>query len=186
MSFKRLHRGLCAAALAVLATSALAAPLVNGDFESGDLAGWTLHGDQTFVGVDSGFSQSGAYAAYFGPETPAGISQTLTLAANSTYAVSFWLSLLDSATPNAFSWSWNGTEQQTLEDVGVFAYTKYTGLVATDSNGVATLSFEFSNPASFWLLDDVSVTQVPEPAGLALAALCLALLVAQRRNTSRT
>ena len=93
------------------ALPAFAIPVVNGDFEAGNLTGWTLSGDTSFIGVEAGVGRNGSFAAFFGPDPVGGISQVLATQAGTSYRVSFWLALDDSATPNAFSWSWNGVTQ---------------------------------------------------------------------------
>lgn len=180
--------GACAVALAVIAMPSHAAPLINGDFESGDLTGWTTLGDQTYVGVDTGFANTGLYAAYFGPESPAGMAQAVNTESGRQYRVSFWLSLQDSATPSRFSWYWDGVEQAALDDATAFGYMEFSAVV-TAGAGSSDLRFEFHNPQSFWLFDDVRLealgNAVPEPPMLALMALGLAGVVSRRRSAAR-
>ena len=46
--------------------------VVNGDFETGDLTGWTNTGDTSFTGVDSSEVHSGVFALFAGPTTSDG------------------------------------------------------------------------------------------------------------------
>ena len=142
--------------------------VVNGDFEAGTLAGWTTAGDTAYIGVANAIAHGGTWAAYAGPDPSGSIAQVLTTTPGQSYGVSFWLQLDDSATPNNFSWSWNGVAQgAAMSDVSAFAYTRFGATVA--ATGASTmLQFNFANPQSFWLLDDVAVSAVPEPAGAAL------------------
>ena len=153
-----------AAALGVAAPAARA-DVVNGGFETGTFAGWTQTGDTSFSGVDPFAARSGGFGAFFGPTAVGGISQSFATIANSTYQVSFALSLTDNGIPNSFSWTWNGaTQGAALTNATAFGYTTFTApVLATGAS--STLAFNFRNPQSFWLLDNVSAvaTPVPEP-----------------------
>jgi hypothetical protein len=123
-------------AVVALCSSALAfappaqADVVNGGFETGTFAGWTLTGDTSFSGVDPSAARSGNYEAFFGPTTVGGISQAFATTANTAYVVTFSLALLDSARPNSFAWTWNGdTESPTLSNAAAFAYTDFSSTV---------------------------------------------------------
>jgi hypothetical protein len=181
------HRAVAAAAALLLAgASAQAADLLtNGGFEAGDLSGWTTTGPLDFVGADPFAAHSGNFGAFFGPETPVTLAQPLSTAAGGSYQVSFWLSLQDSAQPNSFSWSWNGvTQTPSFSNATGFGYQEFTALV-TAGGPSSTLSFSFTDPQSFWLLDDVSVsavTAVPEPATALMTGLGLISLVLSRRR----
>jgi hypothetical protein len=177
-----------ALASAAVAAGAFAVPLaqagvVNGGFESGDFSGWTLSSSDGYAFVTDSLAHSGSYHAAFG-DSGAGssLSQTLATTAGTTYAVSFWLELDDGATPNSFSWSWDGITQAGLADVGAgFGYTQWTAML-TATGASTTLQFNFVNPNSFWLFDDVTVTAaVPEPGSMLLVASALLLLAAARR-----
>jgi hypothetical protein len=181
------HRAVAvAAALLFAAAGAQAGPLVvNGGFETGDLSGWTTTGPLDSVGADPFAAHSGNWGAFFGPETPVTLSQSLSTTTGATYEVSFWLSLQDSGQPNNFSWSWNGaTQTPSFNNAMGFDYTEFTELV-TAGGPSTTLSFSFTDPPSFWLLDDVSVSavsSVPEPNTALMTGLGLMSLVLARRR----
>ncbi|MFT3821450.1 MAG: PEP-CTERM sorting domain-containing protein [Rubrivivax sp.] len=185
MNLKTSMIGLATAAGLLLGLPAQASLVSNGGFETGDFSGWTVTGTQDFSGVDASAAHGGLYGAYFGEDAPGNrISQTLATSAGATYLVEFWLQLDDGAVPNAFSWSWDGvTQAPALIDADGFGYTHFSALV-TASAGATALSFEFTNPQSFFLLDDVSVNaNVPEPASMALAMAALfGLGVSARRG----
>jgi hypothetical protein len=185
ISIHQCRMGAIAAALLLAsATGAQAADLlVNGDFEAGDLSGWSATGPLDFAGADAFAAHSGGYGAFFGPETPVTMSQSVATTAGGTYEVSFWLSLQDSAQPNNFSWTWNGvTQAVSFDNAAGFGYEKFTALV-TGGDASSTLSFNFTDPQSFWLLDDVSVAAVPEPStGLMMGAGALLLALVGRRR----
>lgn len=163
---------------AALVAGPAQAQLVNGGFETGDLSGWTLGGDTGFIGVAEAIGRSGNFGAFFGPENIGSIAQSFATVAGVGYRVNFWLALDDSAVPNSFSWSWNGaTQGLVLTDAAAFNYTSFS-LVVTASSALSTLQFNFSNPASFWRLDDVAVSVVPEAPSHALMALGLLAVAA--------
>lgn len=171
----RRQRWTCAAMLAAAALF-LAHPVqaqnlvTNGGFEAGTLAGWAAAGDTAFIDVAEGIGHSGNWAAFAGPDPTGSLSQTLATVPDTAYLVSFWLRLDDSAQPNGFAWSWDGNAQGlSLTDVGGFDYTRFDATVMA-STAASVLRFDFTNPQSFWLIDDVSVTAVPEPAAAALLA----------------
>jgi hypothetical protein len=182
------HRAVAVAAALLLAgAAAQAADLVtNGGFEAGNLSGWMTTGPQDFVGADPFAAHSGNFGAFFGPDSAVTLTQSLSTTAGGSYDVSFWLSLQDSAQPNNFSWSWNGvTQTPSFNNTTGFDYKEFTALV-TASGGSSTLSFSFTDPQSFWLLDDVSVSAhvaaVPEPTTALMTGLGLISLALTRRR----
>ena len=157
----------------------------NGGFESGDFTDWTPFGDMSFSGVDTLSPQAGTYAAYFGPLSPGGISQTLATTPGRDYNIDFWLqNEADSngaTTPNSFAFNWNGgPTEMVLTDASAFGYTHYSFTLPATS-ATTNLSFEFTHSPAFWDLDSVSAT-VPEPGSLALVALAGSLVALARRR----
>jgi len=169
-------------------TPAAHADLTNGGFESGDFTGWTQTGDTSFSGVGSFAASAGSFGAFFGPTAAGGISQTFATVPNTTYDVSFSLSLIDSSQPNSFSWTWNGVAQSlSFTNAAGFAYRDLSASVLS-TGASSTLAFTFVDPQSFWLLDNVSVSvaAVPEPPVTALLAAGLSLLLAAAKGRKKS
>lgn len=179
-----------AMAFVMAAPLAQANQIVNGDFESGDFAGWTQSGDLAdFIGIDGFAAHSGDFGAFFGNTDPAGISQSFATTAGQSYTVDFWLMLQDGATPNNFSWSWNGAAQGSgLTDVARIDNFQEFSFTVTAAGASSSLAFSFQNPNSYWLIDDISVNAsvaaVPEPETYALmgAGLMLVAGMVHRRR----
>jgi hypothetical protein len=177
--------------LAIFVGAALSAHaqniVVNPGFETSTLPPWTDTGDTSFTAVINFSQHSGNYCLESGPGTSDGfIDQTLpTLGGGQAYNVSFWLSNADSSGNNRFGMSLGGVilvpETSALP---AFAYTQYTFTnVVPGAN--ADLHFIFYNPPSYFYLDDVSVSAVPEPGTLGLIALgALGLVGAVRKRRS--
>lgn len=175
-------------------TAANAGPnlIINGGFETGSFTPWINGGNNVFDGVDTSgfFSHSGVGAAFFGPIGPptSTLSQSF-ISPGGGIEISFWLSNLDPfGGPSSFEVLLNGNPlMPALIDSGSFDYTKYTFDVATPA-GANSLTFRFRNDPSFFLLDDVSVTALPEPASIAIFGGILALggVVARRRMAKVT
>lgn len=182
--------GLRVAALA--AVTALAAPahagdelVINGGFEQRDFSGWIAGGDDLFNSVQCPMDNtvfSGSCSAMFGSVDVSSISQSIQVGgAGKTWNLSFAYAI-EGGDPSSFSVMFGGTTLLSLSSPAPAGYTLYqfSGLTTGEN---MTLSFSFTNPASFAYLDGVSVTAVPEPASLGLMAAGLAgLLVARRRK----
>ena len=191
---KRLTFGL----ILLLAAASSQANLVNnGGFESG-LSGWTTSG-LTCSGTGGSFnaatgcygmdSDPGAYsgnsALYLGTAAGNGVvSQSIATAALDTYNVSFWLgngAYNGQSAPNDLLVAFGGQTLLHLINAPAQAYTFYSYDVISNS-ATALLSFTNLQAPSFWVIDNVTVNQVPEPTTLALMGVALAGLCATRRR----
>ena len=79
-------------------------------------------------------------------------------------------------------------QSPSFTNTAAFDYTEFSAIV-TATGASTALSLSFTNPQSFWLLDDVSVTAVtapvPEPESVALMAAGLLFLLGRRRFARR-
>jgi hypothetical protein len=131
---KRLRSLVSAAALAALvfpmlqpAAASAATVIVNGDFETGNLTGWTPSGTAS---VTNSGAHTGTYAALLGSTSPtngdSSISQTFT-APSGTNTLSFWYQV---TCPDTLTYDW---ATATLRDNT--ASTTSTVLPKTCTNG---------------------------------------------------
>ncbi|MGC4061395.1 MAG: hypothetical protein QM749_11355 [Aquabacterium sp.] len=191
--FSRLRPVAVAIGMAACAMGAQAANLVgNGSFEQGALgigsfSDWqtTLPDALTFVdssgqtGMQAGQASDGLWSAYFGSTSDTGgatIAQSLATVAGQTYVLSF-----DVANDNAgmgasdaLSVQANGATLLSFANLGDQGYAHQS--VSFTASGSTLLSFTAYNDNGYLQLDNVSVTAVPEPDGLWIAATGLAAL----------
>jgi hypothetical protein len=183
--------------------------VTNPGFETGDFTGWTLSGDPICVGVvpagsssfvvgsticgglGNSIVHSGNSAAYLGSQNSDGmLSQTVATIPGATYDINFWLASLNLGTniPNDFSVLWGGTTLASSTNVAPSAFTDFD-YHATAVGSAMTLTFRSRNEFSYFVLDDVSVTQVgtavPEPGDMVLTAALLAFALADRLRKRR-
>jgi len=174
---------------ALVGTAANANIVTNGGFETGDFTGWTQGGDTSFTGVDDSNPHSGTYEAFLGPVESSGtLSQTLATIPGDTYSIDFWLENDDTTGNNFFSVSFDGQILTSITNASSFGYTEFNfALPASTSSTV--LEFTAFNPASFWFLDDVSVTDtsnaVPEPLTVSILGAGLAGAAVLRRRKKK-
>ena len=151
--------------LLMSASGAVSANLItNGDFETGTLSGFVQseNTSNTYVatGPNQGYAgaQSGAFFALLGPLSPGTLSQTFSDMAGQNLTISFYLAS-NGAAPNQFTASLNDVPffvGANLPNSSGFVRYSYENLIGT---GLDTLSFTFSDPPSYFALDNVSVTQ---------------------------
>lgn len=159
----------------------VAEPLArNPGFETGDFAHWVLAGDDdTYDFVDNGAltgvtAHSGAYFAALGfPGTPATLTQYIPTFPGQPYLLSFWWqnpttstlgNLSSGVIPNQFFVKWNGNALINKTNMAVEnSWTNFQFLVAA-TNTLTPLQFGASNTNGAFCIDDVTVTNFPQPA----------------------
>jgi hypothetical protein len=172
--------------------------IVNGDFETGTFAGWTVgdapSGSLLFVGR----APSGSEAASFGAIglVEDSMSQTFATVPGEIYQVSFWLAHGRTDTSNDFGAWWDGAPLLFLNNAPRFGGTEYDFL-ATATSDTTLLKFGGRELVNYYELDNVRVTPVvtseaavaplvtPEPLTLLLVATGATVLVRQRRRDLR-
>lgn len=208
-----IHFYRCARVLALGAFCAFAAMadsinlITDPGFENGSTA-WTIldpDGDNSTLRYSGNYlgalPNNGNWFIWGGevnPEAPgevgthAGtVAQTIATTPGVTYVLSFWLRNLSYGGPaqNEAEVYWNsfpaGSEVADLVNIPATSnYQFYSyNVVGTGSD---TLTFELFNPPTAILLDDVSLTEAPEPAlgGLVGGAIAMAFLFVRRRRSA--
>jgi len=172
------------AGLAAAPASALAAGanlVANGGFETGDFGGWTAVGNTGYGAVACGGAPEGDCEAVFGPiGSLGGIAQSVATTAGGEYAISFVLDS-DGGTPGAVRVDFGARTLLELADPPAAGDQTFT-FDAFATGPASILRIQFRDDSGLMSLDDVRVSAVPEPAGLALMGAGLLGLAAVRRR----
>ena len=165
----------------MLATTANANLVLNGNFGSGDFNDWAQVGpgpDGVTTGaVDAISPLSGyTYFAIFGATgSEGGIQTTVATTVGSSYVFSFWLANNYGSSAND-TISWNGTTVLAQNNPGPFGWTQYSYDVTATSTSTL-IDFGFEQDQSYFGLAGVDVeplvAPVPEPGTYFAGALML-------------
>jgi VCBS repeat-containing protein len=130
--------------------------IVNGDFETGDLSGWTPTGGTTaeLTAVGGSF---GNYAANLSGT----LSQDVATTAGQHYTVSFYVAGVGPDAGGPLNVLWDGASILSTSTVG-FGFTHYSFDVVGDATNPTT-HLEFQGGGDIWL-DQVAVGATPGPA----------------------
>jgi hypothetical protein len=153
--------------------------VANCGFETGDFTSWMLSGNDVPTELNFQYGvegtdpldgiapNSGSYQAFFADlaSNATILSQTITTIPGDPYSISWFM--VQDTTPvspytNLFTMAFGGADLVTLSGIPAQGYTEYTAWTAATSTST-TLDFTFGNDLGEFLLDDVIVTQSPEP-----------------------
>ncbi len=151
--------------------------LQNGGFEYGSFADWMVSGNQgnshvvgnyNGIGGSLNSAHSGNYSALLGANDTVGyLSQTLSTIPGQSYLLSLFVN--NSAVANSsneFAISWDGL---VLFDQKGFAMSGWSNLqfVVWSTSDSTDLEFSFINPTNYFIIDDVSLTNLPSTLTIA-------------------
>lgn len=159
----------------------------NGGFETGNFSGWTVGGDDPTGGVVIPFdAHSGTHSAFLTPAMglTAGFTMTQTLATTigQKYLVSIWaLGLGNQFSSTDFldaSFGGNFIFEDVPSDI---QWHRYTATITATSKSTDLFIHAGPDRQGGSIIDDISVTTVPEPASLSALALGVVAMLRRRR-----
>ncbi len=140
-----------------------ASEIANGDFETGDLTGWSA-GPNVFV--DNNNVLDGQFSARLNATGGTqSLFQDVATHPGQNYVVQFTLAAAPDDVTNDFTVTWDGSKVLlTLVDSPASGAKTYQFVVIGDPvNATSRLEFDFQDDGTGWLLDDVSVKPIPNP-----------------------
>lgn len=155
--------------------------VVNGDFEYGNMSGWTPSGNTASTGVDrlgGGYQpHGGSFFALLGPEKSDGfLTQTLATTPGGAYDIRFFFAS-NGAGPSDFSASFGGVPLLALTNPASTHGWVLFDFTATAAGDQTPLTFGFRDDPNFLALDDVTVTPLSPPVPEASTTASFGLLL---------
>jgi VCBS repeat-containing protein len=139
--------------------------LTNGDFETGDLTGWTASSSLItveFLGNGGVFED---YTVRLAPGPTATLSQDVVTTPGLTYTLTFYVSGDSESTNNQFTASWDGVQILQIDDNQVGGLTAYTFSLVGGAGPTTHLEFSyFDDDGIAMYLDHVEVLPASGPA----------------------
>lgn len=179
----------CLALWLTLSSQALAVNLVsNGGFETGDFTAWSTQGaTNNLFQVSSVTPHTGSYSVLFAEleVDDDEIYQTVPTANGQQYTLDFWVYNIGLG-DDGMHVEWEGNTVFNLNplDIPLESWLQYSLPLTATMDGSELRLGGFDVPLGFYV-DDISLTAVPEPSSLLLAATALLALVFRRRRTGQ-
>ena len=174
------HILLAAAMVAAVPAGAVTNLIQNGGFETGTFAHWTASATNG-TAVVSATPFSGSYDAKLQTgNSQKLLSQTIATTIGTSYLLTYYLkssgNVVDSLVVTA------GDSAEVFGDRPAFGYTQFSQRFNADAASTQVSFFYKDKNPGFFLLDDVTVSVIPEPATWALLVVGFGLVGAASRR----
>lgn len=138
--------------------------VTNGDFETGDLTGWTQSGDSFSCGTNHAAAHGGTWGYEIGSTNLNFLEQNLATVAGRNYTLTLWYQNSGPSIPNnQFQVLWNGVAVFNVVNQAADGWHSLS-IPVTAVGASTNLKFAGLNPPDFIYLDDVSIIDpLPTP-----------------------
>jgi len=178
---------ICAVVVLILSVGSAQAELVNnGDFETGDLIGWTVTGADMGSVTAGGVGGSAYRFEGYDNNGYATLSQTVSTTIGAPYDFSFYSGVHLLASGNILRYSLDSNPVVTVaQSAGGFTWEQSSDIfVASGTSAVIDFYFETDPGTGTWQIDDVSVNLVPVPGAVLLGILGLSVAGIKLRKSA--